>query len=907
VLTRFANRDSRSARLPFPLIGFLILFGSVLSYHASGLGQVGNGKNSAKSLVPADPQGFTSVSIWPFAGPAYPVFDPANGYVYVPNSFLSSELNSNTAYEGENSISVINGSETVGSVYVNQTAQQSVYDPSNGYLYALSVGNPSEVYVISGRTIIANITLGGYEVSEAYDSANNYIYIATCASTTLCSVSVIQGTMEIATIPLGLKDVSGLVFNPSNGYVYATGGQIGYSNSGTVAVISGTYDIANVTEGSWGLLRPPTVYDPTNGYVYVYEGGSGPTVGLAVISGTSVIANISTSGYTIQDSNLVFDPSDGYVYAVSIYSCVTTGEACGAVTVISGTSVIANLNVGHGGGALTYNPSNQYVYFVGGGFVNSDTGDYFPGNLSVIANTHVLANVPLGYSGLYAVADPTNGDVYVTDGQHVSVIAGSSEAANFTLAGSSASCGISVEPCAILCDPLNGLIYIVNPQQNLISAIDGTHMLGPVANVQSPAAVLYDPSNGFVYAANSNPYSGAVYSSVSGLSGSKVIANIDVSGMPLYLLYDPANQYVYASSVDQNGNDKVSVISGTEVIANVTGTVGVDYLAFNPSNDYVYASNDNTGSVSVISGTRVIANVTTEGQPSEIIYDPANQDVYVANSQGNTVSIIQGTSVVANAIVGSTPSFLTFDPANNYVYVEVGGSYSRDNVSVINGLEDIANISVGVPPQFMVFNPSNQYIYVSVDSQDGNGHVSLISGTRIVANVTNGDYPTFLVYNPENGFVYVSNSNLTASLEGVDMISIVSGSTIVTDLFPNIPGAGPLSGAESLAYDSSNQDVYYAGIYGLTVIEPNSTSVTSSTTTTSVSTTGSSSTESYTSSTSVTTITTSVASSSSSSGGGIPEFPYQLGVATSFTILLAATYLLVRRRPSRNRMATTRR
>jgi sugar lactone lactonase YvrE len=43
-------------------------------------------------------------------------------------------------------------------------------------------------------------------------------------------------------------------------------------------------------------------------------------------------------------------------------------------------------------------------------------------------------------------------------------------------------------------------------------------------------------------------------------------------------------------------------------------------------------------------------------------------------------------------------------------------------------------------------------------------------------------------------------------------------------------------------------------------------------------------------------VTTSTSSSSSTTtGGGLPEFPYQLAIATVFTVLLAASYLLVRR------------
>jgi hypothetical protein len=57
----------------------------------------------------------------------------------------------------------------------------------------------------------------------------------------------------------------------------------------------------------------------------------------------------------------------------------------------------------------------------------------------------------------------------------------------------------------------------------------------------------------------------------------------------------------------------------------------------------------------------------------------------------------------------------------------------------------------------------------------------------------------------------------------------------------------------------------------------------STTATTSASTTGQSSTTAQTS------------SSSTAGGGGVPEFPYQILIATLFTVLLAASYLLVRR------------
>lgn len=70
---------------------------------------------------------------------------------------------------------------------------------------------------------------------------------------------------------------------------------------------------------------------------------------------------------------------------------------------------------------------------------------------------------------------------------------------------------------------------------------------------------------------------------------------------------------------------------------------------------------------------------------------------------------------------------------------------------------------------------------------------------------------------------------------------------------------------------------------------------TSSTSSTSTSTTPSSTSTTHTSTSTPSTQTTS-STSSSSSGGGIPEFPYQFGAAMVLTLLVVATFLLVRKR-----------
>ena len=111
--------------------------------------------------------------------------------------------------------------------------------------------------------------------------------------------------------------------------------------------------------------------------------------------------------------------------------------------------------------------------------------------------------------------------------------------------------------------------------------------------------------------------------------------------------------------------------------------------------------------------------------------------------------------------------------------------------------------------------------------------------------------------------------------------------------------------------DYGNYRVLEYGGSSAAVASTSTTSTSSTTATasgstshTTTSSTLSSSSLSHASSTSSTTTSTSSSSQSktssgSGSGGGVPEFPYQLVIATVFTVLLATSYLFVRHRAKR--------
>jgi sugar lactone lactonase YvrE len=119
------------------------------------------------------------------------------------------------------------------------------------------------------------------------------------------------------------------------------------------------------------------------------------------------------------------------------------------------------------------------------------------------------------------------------------------------------------------------------------------------------------------------------------------------------------------------------------------------------------------------------------------------------------------------------------------------------------------------------------------------------------------------------------------------------------------PTASSLNHPWGIAFDSSGNlwvSDYAGGRvlgYGAVSAGSSSASTTSASTTSSTvaaSTTSSVGATGTTSTTVAPTTSAATTSSSTSSGGGVPAFPYQAAIATVFTVLLAATYLLVRRR-----------
>ena len=111
---------------------------------------------------------------------------------------------------------------------------------------------------------------------------------------------------------------------------------------------------------------------------------------------TAPLFNTFSVPLPVDSQSSIYDPANGYVY-------VSYGDgASGGVSIVSGTTDLANITLDSGPGPLLYDPANHYVYATG---VNS-------GAIAIINGTEIIATIPtnLPSSFLY---DPANGFVYV--------------------------------------------------------------------------------------------------------------------------------------------------------------------------------------------------------------------------------------------------------------------------------------------------------------------------------------------------------------------------------------------------------------------------------------------------------------------------------------------------------------
>jgi YVTN family beta-propeller protein len=320
---------------------------------------------AVSSYIAPDPISWSVVNLTVGPGPTGLTYDPADGYVYVPNA-------------GSSNVTVLSGLGTVGSVNVGNETQSVVYDSGNGYAYAINAYSDN-VSVISGTALLTTVNVGSQPVLAAYDSQNGFVYVANTMSD---NVTIINGTSVQATLSAGLEPYA-VALDPGNGLVYVTN-----LDSNNVTVIDGTAVVGSIAVGvqPWDIL-----YDGRSGDLYVENSNSG---NVSVINGMTVVGTVNVGS---GPWSATYDPRTGYVY-------VSNSESS-SVSVLSGTAVVATVAVGSEPESSAYDPDNGWVY----------VPDVVSGTVTVLNGTSVVGSAVVGQFPSPALYDGSDGDVYVAN------------------------------------------------------------------------------------------------------------------------------------------------------------------------------------------------------------------------------------------------------------------------------------------------------------------------------------------------------------------------------------------------------------------------------------------------------------------------------------------------------------
>jgi YVTN family beta-propeller protein len=297
--------------------------------------------------------------------PSWATYDPANGFVYVPNY-------------ASNSTSVIDGTHVVDTLPVGTYPTSAVYDSATETVYVANSGS-ANLTLINGTTVEGVVDVGYDPGMLAFDAANGYVYVPNCDSNT---TSVVRGSGVVATLSVGYCPWNA-TWDPSDNEVY-----VANYYGGTVSVLSGTKVAGTVTVGS---IPQTATYDSWNGCVYVTNVVSDT---VSVLNGTTVEATVPVGDYPYEAA---FDPANGYVYVGNVLS--------DNVSVISGSlgKVVATIAVGVGPEGVGYDGQNGWIYTA-----NADSS-----NESVINGTTLIGWLGGGELGQDVIWDSQNGGVYI--------------------------------------------------------------------------------------------------------------------------------------------------------------------------------------------------------------------------------------------------------------------------------------------------------------------------------------------------------------------------------------------------------------------------------------------------------------------------------------------------------------
>jgi DNA-binding beta-propeller fold protein YncE len=294
--------------------------------------------------------------------------------------------------------------------------------------------------------------------------------------------------------------------------------------SNNVSVFRERTFLTDIATGEW-----PTdvASDPASARTWVTNLHSG----VSLLQGTSQIALVPPAR---EPYGVTFNPINGYVYASDLDS---------KVQIINGSQEVTTLDLidpetGRGAGwmrPIVADPQTGLVYVA--------SWDY--GRLYVIEDTHVAGSVRIGWGPLNMAIDSSRHVLYVahsdpnTDYPHdISVVNLNNLSVTF----------VNPIPSEInrardvAVDPISGLAYFTNPNQNTVTVLSGTNVVGTVAVGKQPWGIGVNPNDGYVFVTNRESHdvsilrNGILMDTVATQGKSPFAVGVDTNNNDIYIV-----------------------------------------------------------------------------------------------------------------------------------------------------------------------------------------------------------------------------------------------------------------------------------------------------------------------------------------------------------------------------------
>jgi YVTN family beta-propeller protein len=420
-------------------------------------------------------------------------------------------------------------------------------------------------------------------------------------------------------------------------------------------------------------------------------------------------------------------------------------------------------------------------------------------------------------------------------------------------------------PTAVDYDPVSHLVFLTNYQicfgctdyvvayNDTTDQVAWTYITGTVLSGQTPMAMTVDPTDGTLFVANLDSNSVSV---VNGTTG-QGIATLHVND-PVSLAYDTALGVLYV--VLQNGTVSEMDPSNGTFVANLTFANPGAQVLYDPGTHDVYVDSYAGNELFVVKPTTgaLLATVGVGDEPRGMVYDPLLGEIFVANSGGSNVTVVNDASLTVTASVGGLtgPTGLTYDSSNQSVYVAAGSGSDqlvqiKASTNTVGQSADVnwnGYLYGGQPVVFDAHsgllyvnpdggflrsvNPSSGYELGSSEPVEPSAVLSVPSlGEMFVADGDNCDLipvnlttslpgapfasgcnPMGVAYDPVNGNLYITNYGRYAVYGNVTVVNATTHTFVAKASIGYYP--------TGIVYDATDQEVFVASYYNVTIVDP---------------------------------------------------------------------------------------